>query len=160
MLSPISANPRTIGRRSWGWIQRRSSRRWVRGELIKPARPCCSMKLCQKSISPGFRRNETLNSGIREQVSKASKASTRSSGTDSPRILAAAKSVREYYFGGLDEFRIQLQKGGRGLTFPEGNAEKVNYFMYPYAEVDGSPLDYCMPSTFRYAITFAEEGGT
>jgi transglutaminase-like putative cysteine protease len=73
--------------------------------------------------------------------------------------LAAAKSYREYYFGGLDEFRIQLQKGGRGLTFPEGNAEKVNYFMYPYAEVDGRPLDYCMPSTFRYAITFKEDDG-
>jgi transglutaminase-like putative cysteine protease len=74
--------------------------------------------------------------------------------------LAAAKDYREYYFGGVDEFRIQLQKGGRGLTFPEGNAEKVNYFMYPYAEVDGKPLDYCMPSTFRYAITFKEDAGS
>jgi transglutaminase-like putative cysteine protease len=72
--------------------------------------------------------------------------------------LAGARSYREFYFGGLDEFRIQLQKGGRGLTFPEGNAEKVNYFMYPYAEVDGRPLDYCVPSAFRYKIDFAEGG--
>jgi transglutaminase-like putative cysteine protease len=71
--------------------------------------------------------------------------------------LAAARGYREYYFGGVDEFRIQLQKGGRGLTFPEGNAEKVNYFMYPYAEVDGKPLDYCRPSTFRYTISFRED---
>ena len=70
--------------------------------------------------------------------------------------LVAAKPVREYFFGGLDQFRIQLQRGGRGLDFPEGNAEKVNYFMYPYAEVDGKPLDYCQPATFRYGISFEE----
>jgi transglutaminase-like putative cysteine protease len=71
--------------------------------------------------------------------------------------LAAAKPVREFYFGAVDQFRIQLQKGGRGLTFPEGNAEKVNYFMYPYAEVDGKPLDYCMPKSFRYTVSFKED---
>jgi len=71
--------------------------------------------------------------------------------------LAAAKSYREYYFGGVDQSRIKLQKGGRGLDFPEGNAEKINYFMYPYAEVDGRALDYCQPATFRYKITFKED---
>jgi transglutaminase-like putative cysteine protease len=71
--------------------------------------------------------------------------------------LAAAKPLREYFFGGVDQFRIQLQKGGRGLDFPEGNTQKVNYFMYPYAEVDGRPLDYCMPRTFRYTVSFQEE---
>lgn len=70
--------------------------------------------------------------------------------------LPAAKPYREFYFGGLDEFRIQLQKGGRGLDFPEGNAAKVNYFMYPYCEVDGRPLDYCLPGSFRYTIAFKE----
>ncbi|HEY5996854.1 MAG TPA: transglutaminase domain-containing protein [Candidatus Deferrimicrobiaceae bacterium] len=68
--------------------------------------------------------------------------------------LAAAKPYRDFYFGGLDEFRIVLQTGGRSLSFPEGNAEKVNYFMYPYAEVDGKPLDYCRPKDFRYTILF------
>jgi len=71
--------------------------------------------------------------------------------------LAAAKTYREYYFGAVDEFRIVLQRGGRGLTFSEGNAEKVNYFMYPYAEVDGKPLDYCQPKTFRFTVTFQED---
>lgn len=70
--------------------------------------------------------------------------------------LAAARPVRDYFFGAVDQFRIQLQKGGRGLHFPEGNAEPVNYFMYPYAEVDGVPLDYCKPRDFRYTVTFAE----
>lgn len=70
--------------------------------------------------------------------------------------LAAAKPYREYYFGAVDEFRIALQKGGRGLRFAEGNLEKINYFMYPYAEVDGKPLDYCRPKTFAFTITFKE----
>ncbi len=70
--------------------------------------------------------------------------------------VAGAKAYREYYFGGVDEFRIVLQKGGRGLALSEGNAEKINYFMYPYSEVDGKPLDYCNPATFRYTIRFHE----
>jgi hypothetical protein len=63
---------------------------------------------------------------------------------------------RDYYFGGVDEFRIVLHRGGRGLSFAEGNAAKVNYFMYPYAEVDGAPLDFCRPSSFAYTIRFEE----
>lgn len=71
--------------------------------------------------------------------------------------LAAAKPYRDYYFGAVDEYRITLQKGGRGLTFTEGNVEKVNYFMYPYAEVDGKPLDYCRPKTFHFTVSFRED---
>ncbi|WP_224983283.1 transglutaminase-like domain-containing protein [Geomonas agri] len=69
---------------------------------------------------------------------------------------AAAKPYREYYFGAVDEFRIVLQKGGRGIVFNEGNKEKVNYFMYPYAEVDGKSLDYCRPDSFAYTVSFRE----
>ncbi|HEX9022117.1 MAG TPA: transglutaminase-like domain-containing protein, partial [Nitrospirota bacterium] len=71
--------------------------------------------------------------------------------------LAAAASYREYYFGAVDEYRIALQRGGRGFAFSEGSAEKVNYFMYPYAEVDGKPLDYCRPKTFAFTVAFHED---
>jgi transglutaminase-like putative cysteine protease len=74
--------------------------------------------------------------------------------------FGAAKPYRDYYFGSVDEYRIVLQRGGRGLSFPEGNAEKVNYFMYPYAEAGGKPLDYCRPSSFRYTIRFDEARST
>ncbi len=70
--------------------------------------------------------------------------------------LAAASRYREYFFGSVDEFRIVLQKGGRGISFAERNAEKVNYFMYPYCEVDDRPIDYCRPREFRYNISFRE----
>jgi transglutaminase-like putative cysteine protease len=71
--------------------------------------------------------------------------------------LEKAKPYRDYYFGAVDQYRITLQKGGRGLSFSEGNAEKVNYFMYPYSEVDGKPLDYCRPKTFRFTVSFRED---
>ncbi len=70
---------------------------------------------------------------------------------------AGARPYRDYYFGSVDEFRIALQRGGRGLAFSEGNAERVNYFMYPYAEVDGKPLDFLAPDAFRYSIRFTED---
>jgi transglutaminase-like putative cysteine protease len=75
---------------------------------------------------------------------------------DQKLTLAAAKPYRDYYFGAVDQYRITLQRGGRGLLFAEGNKERVNYFMYPYAEVDGKPLDYCRHDTFSYTVSFRE----
>jgi transglutaminase-like putative cysteine protease len=70
--------------------------------------------------------------------------------------LAGARAVADYYFGAVDEYRIVLHKGGRGLSFPEGSA-RVNYFMYPYAEVDGVARDYCTASRFAYRVEFRED---
>jgi hypothetical protein len=70
--------------------------------------------------------------------------------------LPEVSKQREYYFGAVDEFRIVLLRGGRGLSFAEGNQSKVNYFMYPYAEVDGRPLDFCRPKAFAYEVRFRE----
>jgi transglutaminase-like putative cysteine protease len=68
-----------------------------------------------------------------------------------------AKSYREYYFGAVDEYRIVLERGARGIVFnPKQDAEPLNYFMYPYAEIDGEPLDYFDPKNFGYSIQFKE----
>ncbi len=45
---------------------------------------------------------------------------------------------REYFFGAHDENRV-LFTVGRDLSFPGMRAEPLNYFIYPYAEVDGRP---------------------
>jgi transglutaminase-like putative cysteine protease len=45
---------------------------------------------------------------------------------------------REYFFGAHDENRI-LFTYGRDLTFPGMQGNPLNYFIYPYAEVDGKP---------------------
>ncbi|MFV1950936.1 MAG: transglutaminase family protein [Nitrospinota bacterium] len=69
--------------------------------------------------------------------------------------LKQAKEFREYYFGAVDEYRIVLERGGRGITFqPSQDGEPLNYFMYPYAEVDGKPLDYFDPKGFSYSVKF------
>lgn len=46
---------------------------------------------------------------------------------------------REYFFGHLDENRVQFTLG-RDLTLaPPQQADELNYFIYPYAEADGLP---------------------
>ena len=69
--------------------------------------------------------------------------------------LEEAASYREYYFGAVDEYRIVLERGGRGINLlPPQEAGPLNYFMYPYAEIDGKALDYLAPDSFTYAIRF------
>lgn len=65
-----------------------------------------------------------------------------------------AQKIKEFYFGNLDAVRVGLTTG-RDLTLvPEQNAPFVNQFGYPYAEVDGEPLDFYDPEGFGYIITF------
>ncbi len=56
---------------------------------------------------------------------------------------------REYFFGAHDENRIEFTRG-RDLTLaPKQAAEPINYFIYPYAEVDGR-AHAAVDKTFRY----------
>ena len=46
-------------------------------------------------------------------------------------------SKREYFFGAHDENRVEFTRG-RDLTLkPRQSGDPLNYFIYPYAEVDG-----------------------
>lgn len=69
--------------------------------------------------------------------------------------LKTSAPYREYFFGAVDEYRIVLSKGGRGINlYPQQQGKALNYFMYPYAEVDGKPLDYFDHKRFSYSIEF------
>ncbi len=47
---------------------------------------------------------------------------------------------RDYFFGAHDENRIEFTRG-RDLTLtPKQKGDALNYFIYPYAEVDGKPF--------------------
>lgn len=48
-------------------------------------------------------------------------------------------SRREYFFGAHDENRVELTIGRDLVLNPRQRGEPLNYFIYPYAEVDGSP---------------------
>ncbi|MGV3720601.1 MAG: transglutaminase domain-containing protein, partial [Actinomycetota bacterium] len=55
----------------------------------------------------------------------------------------AARDVakKDYYFGRHDEHRIELSRG-RNLTLtPRQQGVPLNFFVYPYAEVDGKEHD-------------------
>ncbi len=69
--------------------------------------------------------------------------------------LDDVKEIREYYFGNIDEYRIILERGGRGILFqPSQENGPVNYLMYPYVEINGQALDYFDPENFRYSVYF------
>lgn len=47
---------------------------------------------------------------------------------------------RDYFFGAHDENRIEFSKGRDIVLTPKQEGEPLNYFVYPYAEVDGQPF--------------------
>ena len=47
---------------------------------------------------------------------------------------------REYFFGAHDENRVEFTRGRDLVLSPKQKGEPLNYFVYPYAEVDGKPF--------------------
>jgi transglutaminase-like putative cysteine protease len=47
---------------------------------------------------------------------------------------------KEYFFGAHDEHRVQFTIG-RDIPLPGMSAQPLNFFIYPYAEVDEKPFD-------------------
>ncbi|MDO8261759.1 MAG: transglutaminase-like domain-containing protein [Gallionella sp.] len=70
--------------------------------------------------------------------------------------LKGAQDKIDYYFGGVDEYRIALARGGRGYYLnPRQNDGPLNYFMYPYAEVNGKSLEWLAAQTdLKYKVKF------
>jgi transglutaminase-like putative cysteine protease len=44
---------------------------------------------------------------------------------------------REYFFGAHDENRVEFSRGRDLVLIPRQQSDPLNYFIYPYAEVDG-----------------------
>ena len=52
-----------------------------------------------------------------------------------------AKEKRDYFFGSVDANRVQFSTG-RDITLdPKQDGPALNYFVYPYVEVDGKPYE-------------------
>jgi hypothetical protein len=49
-------------------------------------------------------------------------------------------SKREYFFGAHDENRIEFTKGRDLVLSPKQRGDPLNYFVYPYTEIDGRPV--------------------
>lgn len=70
--------------------------------------------------------------------------------------LKGAQKYIDYYFGAVDEYRVALARGGRGYYLnPRQNDGPLNYFMYPYAEVNGKSLEWLAAQTdLKFKVTF------
>jgi len=62
--------------------------------------------------------------------------------------------LREYFWGGIDPARVRLATGRDIVLNPPQSGAPLNTFGYPYAEVDGKPLDFYDPEAFSYRFTY------
>lgn len=59
--------------------------------------------------------------------------------------------LKDYYFGSLTENRVTFSQGRDLNLVPRQTGEPLNFFVYPYIEVDGKPLPKdSMEKAFRY----------
>lgn len=67
-----------------------------------------------------------------------------------------AIDLKDYFWGNFDANRVGFTTG-RDLTLtPAQNEGPLNQFGYPYAEVDGTALDFYNPAEFVYTITYTK----
>ncbi len=60
---------------------------------------------------------------------------------------------REYYFGAHDENRVEFTEGRDIVLSPRQQGKPLNFFIYPYVEADGRPLD-----GVHYEFTYRDLG--
>lgn len=68
-----------------------------------------------------------------------------------------AREYREYFWGGIDPYRVVLARGRDLVLEPPQAGPPLNTFGYPYAEVGGTPLDFYNPKAFSYRYSFREQ---
>jgi transglutaminase-like putative cysteine protease len=56
---------------------------------------------------------------------------------------------REYFFGTHDENRLEFTRGRDLILAPHQAGEPLNYFIHPYAEVDGKPITATEEVTYK-----------
>jgi len=52
-----------------------------------------------------------------------------------------AKEKQDYFFGSVDANRVQFSTGRDITLSPKQDGPALNYFVYPYVEVDSKPYD-------------------
>ena len=58
---------------------------------------------------------------------------------------------REYFFGHHDENRVEFSKGRDLILAPKQQGDPLNYFVYPYAEANGKPIETTYEIAYRDA---------
>ena len=68
-----------------------------------------------------------------------------------------AKEYREYFWGGIDPYRVVFAVGRDIVLNPPQAGAPLNTFGYPYAEVGGKAIDFYNPKDFAYRYSFREK---
>ena len=67
---------------------------------------------------------------------------------------AKTTEYREYFWGGIDPYRIKLSEGRDLKLNPAQAGDPVNYLMYPFAQVGTQTIDWLDPANFSYEIKY------
>ncbi len=67
------------------------------------------------------------------------------------------KEYVEYFWGGIDAYRVVLARGRDVVLNPPQAGPPLNTFGYPYAEIGGRALDFYSPKDFMYKYIFKAE---
>lgn len=67
------------------------------------------------------------------------------------------KTYQEYFWGGIDAYRVVLAFGRDIVLNPPQDGAAINTFGYPYAEVGGKVIDFYQPKSFVYTYSFREK---
>jgi len=70
---------------------------------------------------------------------------------------AKTKAYRDYFWGGIDPYRVVIAHGRDVMLNPPQKGAPLNTFGYPYAEVGDHPVDFYDPAAFVYRITYHEK---
>jgi transglutaminase-like putative cysteine protease len=73
--------------------------------------------------------------------------------------LKDAKTIgyQEYFWGGIDQYRVKLSAGRDLILNPPQPGLSVNYLMYPFARVGGKIIDWLDPVAFKYSIIYTSK---
>jgi len=65
--------------------------------------------------------------------------------------------ARDYFFRAQTETYIDFSTGRDIILNPEQDEGPLNYFMYPYAEINGKALDFIFQEYLKYTVTFKQD---
>jgi transglutaminase-like putative cysteine protease len=67
------------------------------------------------------------------------------------------KEYKDYFWGGIDPYRIRLSVGRDVMLNPPQSGEPLNTFGYPFAQVGDRTVDWLDPASFKYKFTYREK---
>lgn len=65
-----------------------------------------------------------------------------------------ALAYQDYFWGGVEPYRVALSTGRDLILNPPQKGEPVNYLMYPFSQTGGKTTNWLDPENFKYTITY------